>query len=116
MSTIRGDFEALMPEPAAHRYMSHGHSSRWQLAGHAVPPGAEPLYTADQVREAMKAVAERCTKPVPMITTLFEMPGTLLFKSTDGKWFYQNHADTWQSCPAPFAAAIRAQTGGEGND
>jgi hypothetical protein len=50
---------------------------------------------------------------VPMVTTLFGTPGTLMFKATDGRWFYMNHADTWQSCPAPFAAAIRAQTGGE---
>lgn len=48
-----------MPEPAAHRYMSHGHSSRWQLAGKAVPPGAEPLHTADQVRKAILAATER---------------------------------------------------------
>lgn len=63
---------------------------------------------------------EENAKQVPMIATLFSMPGTLLFKSADGKWFYQNHANTWQSCPAfvsqdenAFAAAIRAQTGGE---
>lgn len=59
---LREDFEALMPEPAAHRYMSHGHSSRWQLAGRAVPPDAEPLYTADQMREAIRAATERAAK------------------------------------------------------
>jgi hypothetical protein len=45
-----------LPEPAAHRYWSKGNSSRWQLAGKAVPPDAEPLYSADQ----MHAYAARC--------------------------------------------------------
>lgn len=62
MTTSREDFEALMPEPAAHRYMSHGHSSRWQLAGKAVPPNAEPLYTADQMRAMFEAATERAAK------------------------------------------------------
>lgn len=62
MTTLQDEFEALMPEPAAHRYMSHGHSSRWQLAGQAVPPSAEPLYTADQLRAAMQSVEERAAK------------------------------------------------------
>lgn len=55
-------FEEMMPEPAAHRYMSHGHSSRWQLAGRAVPPDAEPLYTADQMRQMFDAATERAAK------------------------------------------------------
>ncbi|WP_157773617.1 DUF551 domain-containing protein [Variovorax atrisoli] len=62
MPDLRDEFEALMPEPAAHRYMSHGHSSRWQLAGRAVPPDAEPLYTADQMRTAMQAVWDAATE------------------------------------------------------
>ncbi|MFS2049757.1 hypothetical protein ACEN9J_02745 [Variovorax sp. Varisp41] len=42
--------EVPMPEANDFRYMSHGHSKRWVLAGAAVPPNAEPLYTADQLR------------------------------------------------------------------
>jgi hypothetical protein len=56
MKTLHADLEALMPEPATHRYRTFGHRPRWQLAGKAVPPDAEPLFTADQVREAMQAV------------------------------------------------------------
>lgn len=44
-----------LPTPAAHRYWTFGHRPRWQIAGAHVPPGAEPLYTADQVRECMRA-------------------------------------------------------------
>lgn len=67
MTTSREDFEALMPEPAAHRYMSHGHSSRWQLAGKAVPPNAEPLYTADQMHAMFEAATERAAKVVEQV-------------------------------------------------
>jgi hypothetical protein len=62
MTPFPPELEALMPEPATHRYMSHGHSSRWQLAGKAVPPDAEPLFTADQVRQAMLDATERAAK------------------------------------------------------
>ena len=64
MTKLPAELEALMPEPATHRYMSHGHSSRWQLAGKAVPPDAEPLFTADQVRQAMLDATERAAKKV----------------------------------------------------
>lgn len=57
--------------------------------------------------EARLRVAE-ARRNFPMTTTLFSMPGTLMFKAANGGWFYMNHANTWQSCPAPIDAAIAA--------
>lgn len=50
-TTLREEFEALMPEPVVRC---------GEYAGPAGEGAYEDYYTADQVREAMKAVAERC--------------------------------------------------------
>lgn len=63
MSTLREDFEALMPEP----WQCFQHNPGWNNWENVIPgargePGVVVAYTADQVREAMKAVAERCAE------------------------------------------------------
>lgn len=47
-----------LPEPHKMIYESSGNSQRWVVAGLAVPPGALPVFTADQMHAyALSAVA-----------------------------------------------------------
>lgn len=57
MTTLREEFEALMPEPA---FRLRWHSVRAAYSVSKPDIGDTNVYTADQVCEAMKAVAERC--------------------------------------------------------
>ena len=65
-TTLREEFEALMPEPFEYLYEFTSpfggverRTSPNQRNGTG-PTRSVPVYTAVQVREAMKAVAERC--------------------------------------------------------
>ena len=125
MTKLHPDLEALMPEPFASPdgIVSGPCACGSWPGGACLKCPAVNFYTATQMREAILAATERAAKKTPMISTLFEIPGTLMFKATDGRWFYMNHANTWQSCP-PFGpcadAAIKSaatSTGrGEGGE
>lgn len=61
MTTLREEFEALMPEPAGYSpFPGEFYPSEQLDAEVKADPFVTRLYTADQVRKAMKAVAERC--------------------------------------------------------
>jgi hypothetical protein len=79
MTTLREEFEALMPEPFEYLYEFASpfggvdrRTSPNQRNGSG-PTRSVPVHTADQVREAMKAVAERCAVLVEEFDTANEI-------------------------------------------
>jgi hypothetical protein len=99
MSTIREDFEALMPKPDI-RVDAFGDITATDRRFFVVGD----FYTAEQVREAMKAVAERCAV---LCDGLGEDAYSCADMDRTGNVL--SMAESADAC----AAAIRAQTGGE---